>query len=108
MNVDSNLKRLNDTIVHPNKIIPLNENILKNLRVKQTIHVNLSSFEKICIYVNIRHNDKTPVMLKCLFEYKLKVFLKEEHCKQCKYVKFKGTVTKWAVLKPTHRTTQKP
>jgi len=27
--------------------------------------------------------------------------------KQNRYVKFKGTMTKWPVQKPTHRTTQK-
>ena len=32
---------------------------------------------------------------------------KKECCKQCRYVKFKGTMTKWPVQKPTHRTTQK-
>jgi len=32
---------------------------------------------------------------------------KEECCKQCRYVKFKGTMTKWSIKKPTHRTTQK-
>ena len=27
--------------------------------------------------------------------------------KECRYVKFKGTTTKWPVQKPTHRTTPK-
>jgi len=31
----------------------------------------------------------------------------KEYCKQCRYVKFKGTMTKWPVQKLTHRTTQK-
>ena len=31
----------------------------------------------------------------------------KECCKQCRYVKFKGTMTKWPVQKLTHRTTQK-
>ena len=31
---------------------------------------------------------------------------KKECCKQCRYVMFKGTMTKWPVQKPTHRTTQ--
>ena len=31
----------------------------------------------------------------------------KECCKQCRYVKFKGIMTKWPVQKPTHRTTQK-
>jgi len=30
-----------------------------------------------------------------------------ECCKQCRYIKFKGTITKWPVQKLTHRTTQK-
>jgi len=33
--------------------------------------------------------------------------LNKKCCKQCKYVKFKGTMTKWPVQKLTHRTTQK-
>jgi len=32
---------------------------------------------------------------------------KERICKQCRYVKFKGTMAEWPVQKPTHRTTQK-
>ena len=28
-------------------------------------------------------------------------------CKQCRHVKFKGTMTKWPVAKPTNRTAQK-
>ena len=39
--------------------------------------------------------------------YKLKKCSKKEFCKQCRYVKFKDTMTKWPVQKPTHRTTQK-
>jgi len=31
----------------------------------------------------------------------------KECCKQYRYVKIKGTMTKWPVQKPTHRTTQK-
>ena len=31
----------------------------------------------------------------------------KEGCKQCRYVKFKGTMTKWPVQKSTHRMTQK-
>jgi len=38
-----------------------------------------------------------------IIQYKLK------RCSniECRYVKFKGTVTKWPVQKPTHRTTHK-
>jgi len=32
---------------------------------------------------------------------------KKECCQHCRYVKFKGTLTKWPVQKQTHRTTQK-
>jgi len=39
--------------------------------------------------------------------YKLKKCSKKECCKQCRYVKFKGTMTQWPVQKQTHRTTQK-
>ena len=39
--------------------------------------------------------------------YKLKRCSKIECCKQCRYVKLKGTMTKWSVQKLTHRTTQK-
>jgi len=38
--------------------------------------------------------------------YKLKRCSKKECCKQWRYVKVKGTTTKWPVQKPTHRTTQ--
>jgi len=40
-------------------------------------------------------------------QYKLKRCSNKEYCKQCRYVKFKGTMTKWPVQKLTHRTTQK-
>jgi len=40
-------------------------------------------------------------------EYKLKRCSNKECCKQCKYVKFNGTMTKWPVQKLTHRTIQK-
>ena len=33
--------------------------------------------------------------------------MKKECYKQCRYVKCKGTMTKWPVQKPTHRTTRK-
>jgi len=33
--------------------------------------------------------------------------LKNECCKQCRYVKFKGTMTKWPIQKTTYKTTQK-
>jgi len=36
-----------------------------------------------------------------IWQYKLKRCSKKECCKQCRYVKFKGTVTKWPVQKPT-------
>ena len=46
--------------------------------------------------------------LKIYQKYKLKRCSKKECCKQCRmYAKFKGTMTKWPVQKPTHRTTQK-
>jgi len=31
---------------------------------------------------------------------------KKEWCKQCRYAKFKGTLTKWPVQKQTHRIAQ--
>jgi len=37
---------------------------------------------------------------------KLKWCSEKECCKQCRHVQFKGTMTKWPVQKPTHRTTQ--
>ena len=39
--------------------------------------------------------------------HKLKRCLNKECCKQCRYVKSTGTMTKWPVQKLTHRTTQK-
>ena len=41
------------------------------------------------------------------YEYKLMRCSNKEWCKQCRYVKFKGTMAKWPVQKLTHRTTQK-
>jgi len=38
---------------------------------------------------------------------KLKRCLNKECCKQCRYVMFKGTMTKWPVQKLTQGTTQK-
>jgi len=38
---------------------------------------------------------------------KLKGCSKKECCKQCRYVKFNGTMTKWPVQKLIHTTTQK-
>ena len=32
---------------------------------------------------------------------------KQQCCKQCRYVKFKSTMTQWPVHKQTHRTVQK-
>jgi len=40
-------------------------------------------------------------------KYKLMSCSKKECCKQCSYVKFDGTMTKWPVQKLTHITTQK-
>jgi len=40
-------------------------------------------------------------------QYTLKRCSNKECCKQCRYVNFKGTITKWPVHKLTHRTTQK-
>ena len=39
--------------------------------------------------------------------YKLKRCSNKECCKQCRYVMFKGTMTKWPVQKLTQGTTQK-
>jgi len=43
----------------------------------------------------------------CLLQYKLKRCSNKECCKQCRYVMFKGTVTKLPVQKLTQGTTQK-
>ena len=40
-------------------------------------------------------------------KYKLKRCLKSQCCKQCRYVKFKDTMTKCPVQKTRHRTAQK-
>ena len=52
--------------------------------------------------ITVKHN----VSLQCSL-YKLKRCSKKECCKQCRYVKFKGTMTKWPVQNPTRWTTQK-
>ena len=41
------------------------------------------------------------------WQYKLKRYLTKECYKQCRYVKFKGTMTKWSVQNLTQRMTQK-
>ena len=41
------------------------------------------------------------------YKYKLKRCAKKDYCKQCRHVKFKGTMTKWPVQKQTHGTAQK-
>jgi len=41
-----------------------------------------------------------------LFQYKLKICSNKECCKQCRYVKFKGTVTKWPVKNNTQNDTK--
>ena len=38
--------------------------------------------------------------------YKLNRFSKKECCQQCRFGKFKGTVTKWSVQKQTHSPTE--
>ena len=43
----------------------------------------------------------------CVAIMKFRRCSKKVCCKQCRYVKFTGTMTKWPVQKPTHRTTQK-
>jgi len=39
-------------------------------------------------------------------QYKLKRCSKKECCKQCRYAKLKGTITKWPVQKLTHSDTK--
>jgi len=41
------------------------------------------------------------------YKYKLKRCSNKECCKQCRYVMFKGTMTKWPVQKLAQGTTQK-
>ena len=43
----------------------------------------------------------------CPWQYKLKRCSNKECCKQCRYVMFNGTMTKWPVRKLTQGTTQK-
>jgi len=50
---------------------------------------------------------RSPYFLTMQLSNKLKRCSKKECCKQCRYVKFKGTITKCPVQKATHRTTQK-
>ena len=45
--------------------------------------------------------------LQWMFHINWRNVQKKEFCKQCRYDKFKGTMTKSPVQKPTHRTTQK-
>jgi len=61
---------------------------------------------KSCIYSKrtFKYVDEIP---KKWLTYKLKRCSNKECCKQCRYVKFKGTRIRWPVQKLTHRTTQK-
>ena len=47
------------------------------------------------------------ILNKFTLQYEFKRCSKKDCCKQCRYVKYKGNKTKWAVQKPTHRTTEK-
>jgi len=51
-----------------------------------------------------KHIDESKLLI---FKYKLKRCSNKECCKQCRYVMFKGTMTKWPVQKLTQETTQK-
>jgi len=50
---------------------------------------------------------KTCFQLFIKIKYKLKRCSNKECCKQCRYVMFKGTMTKWPVQKLAQGTTQK-
>jgi len=64
----------------------------------------LSLCYKTCIILSLK-NVKTSFCLDEL-QYKLKRCSNKECFKQCRYVMFKGTMTKWPVQKLTQGTTQ--
>ena len=76
--------------------LPVQEQTLRTARNRQNKKTN-------------RHSELTTVGCNQAIKplYKLKRCPKKECCKQCQYVKYKGTMTKWPVQKPTHITTQK-
>ena len=63
---------------------------------KRICKISYLTYQVICVLV-----------LRSFKQYKLKGCLNKKCCKQCRYVKFKGTMTKWPVQKLTHTTTQK-
>ena len=50
---------------------------------------------------------KIRLCVNLIKEYTFKRCSNKECCKQCRYVMFKGTMTKWPVQKLTQGTTQK-
>jgi len=52
-------------------------------------------------------NRRTGTNIQLRYQYKLKRISNKECCKQCRYVMFKGTMTKCPVQKLTQGTTQK-
>ena len=63
-----------------------------------------ASFLLLCIWKQIV---ESICITQAFTQYKLKRCLNKDCCKQCRYVKFKGTKTKWPVQKLTKRTAQK-
>jgi len=66
---------------------------------------------KFCIQSTVLILIRIPT---CVHEKRALIFnninwseVQKECCKQCRHVKYKGTMTKWPVQKTTHRTTQK-
>jgi len=61
-------------------------------------------------YVHLKQNADTTVKFQETTKKWPKDYIncsQKECCKQCMYVKFKGTMTKWPVKELAHRTTQK-
>jgi len=65
--------------------------------------------EKVIIncWINNTNSCYNKFIRNCNRTYKLKRCSNKECCKQCRYVMFKGTMTKWLVQKLAQGTTQK-
>ena len=64
------------------------------------MHMQESNNIKL-ILMNVTRMFKVFSDINTMCQYRLKRCSKKDCCKQCRYVKFNGTMTKWPVQKPT-------
>jgi len=68
---------------------------------------SVKPFIYVCMYSCTNRSGAHLISASFKTVWKIQIALFKEWCKQCRYVKFKPTMTKWCVQKPTQRTTQK-